>query len=54
MSDILKSIRDDLESLCSENIVSKITLCEFDQRNATKIEKITGEQIRDVIVDTSN
>ena len=50
MSDILKSIRDDLESLCSENIVSKITLREFDQRNATRIEEVTGEQIRDIRV----
>lgn len=46
MSDILKSIRDDLESLCDENLVSKVTLREFDERNATKVEEITGEQIK--------
>ena len=50
MSDILKSIRDDLESLCNENIVNKITLREFDKRNATKIEEITGDQIRNIRV----
>lgn len=50
MSNILKSIRDDLESLCNENIVNKITLREFDKRNATKIEEITGDQIRNIRV----
>lgn len=50
MSNILKSIRDDLESLCNENIVSKITLREFDKRNATKIEEITGDQIKNIRV----
>ena len=50
MSDILKSIRDDLESLCNENIVNKITLREFDKRNATKIEEITGDQNRNIRV----
>ncbi len=50
MSNILKSIRDDLEALCDENIVSKITLREFDKRNATKVEEITGEQIRNIRV----
>lgn len=50
MSNVLKSIRDDLESLCDENIISKITLRDFDRRNSTKIKEITGEEIRNIRV----
>ena len=46
MSKVLKSIRGDLEALCDEGLTSQVTLRNFDERNASKYEEITGEQIK--------
>lgn len=46
MSDVLKSLRGDLEALRGEGLVRQVTLREFDERNAGQLEEITGEQIK--------
>lgn len=51
MSDVIKSLRNDLEALYDEGLVSKVTLREFDERNMSKLEQITGEQIKQLRAD---
>ncbi|MCJ8273836.1 MAG: helix-turn-helix domain-containing protein [Psychrosphaera sp.] len=51
MSDVIKSLRSDLEALCGEGLVNKITLREFDERNMTKLKEINSEQIKQLRAD---
>lgn len=51
MSDVIASLRNDLEALCDEGLVSKLTLRDFDERNMSKLEQINGEQIKQLRVD---
>ncbi|NQZ09243.1 MAG: helix-turn-helix domain-containing protein [Algicola sp.] len=51
MSDVIASLRNDLEALCDEGLVNKLTLREFDERNMSKLEPINGEQIKQLRVD---
>ena len=36
MSEVLDSLRSDLESLCEEGLVNKVTLRDFEQRNSVQ------------------
>jgi putative transcriptional regulator len=51
MSDVIASLRNDLEALCDEGLVNKLTLRDFDERNMSKLEQINGEQIKQLRVD---
>lgn len=46
MGDVLKSLRSDLEALCDEGLVSKVTLREFDKRHMSRLKPMTAEQIK--------
>ncbi|MPY24436.1 helix-turn-helix domain-containing protein [Shewanella psychropiezotolerans] len=48
MSDILNSLRDDLEGLVDERLVDQITLREFDKSNLIFNEDITADEIKNL------
>jgi hypothetical protein len=43
MSDVLESLRSDLESLCEEGLINKVTLRDFEQRNMIRLEQISSK-----------
>ncbi|WP_018693082.1 helix-turn-helix domain-containing protein [Algicola sagamiensis] len=46
MSEIIKSLREDLSTLCDENLIPKVTLREFDQAHMSQITAMSSDEVK--------